>query len=830
MIRRRQLPVLVAGALYTLTMATTAIVAAWPVYASGRYLALAASAVVAAVLLAAASRLWEWPGWLVALIGFGIFVALGLALAVPAPWTDIGSVAGSVSDFAAGALTGFKDLLTVDLPVGGYRNLLVPVLLVLLAGTLTTILLAWRDDRFAALAVIPALVMPLFGLLFGRTVTSDALRLGPVVIPAPVELAVGGSALVATVAWLAWRSHEERRAALRRAADVSGVRVSRRRSAFDQRRRLLAGGMIVAAVVGGAAVSPAIADSRSREVLRSGTGPQLDISRAVSPLTQYRANFTDDAVDEVLFRVDAVEGPLPSRIRIATLASFDGAVYRAADPEGVGADARFARVPSRLDPGPGVRSVARVEITGLEGIWLPTFGALESIRFTGSQAAVLSDAFYYNQATRGAVQTARGGLTEGVAYTVTAAVAPATPLASIEAPGVEPGVAAPDSVRTWIETQDAGTGGAALQTLVDRLRERGYLSHALDVPADTGAEWMRTLGPAYAFQPSASGHSLGRVDAMFRKLLERQAAAADEGPDASLVAAVGDDEQFAVAASLMAGQLGFPARVVVGVRLAGKDRGVPPCTDGVCTGGNVTAWMEVASRDGEWIPVDVTPQHEAGADTAVTRERDPEVPTDVRPEAAQEVVAPEPVQQDATAPTDPEAAGPDLAALWAVLRVVGIAGLALLVVTGPLLVIVAAKALRRRSRREALSVAGRIVGGWDEYVDAAVDHGLAAPRVDTRSELAERYDTRHGAGLAVVADRAVFSDAELSPAESDEFWRIVDEERDQFARTASVWRRVIAAVSLSSFTRSLTPRLTGGRTQTPRRTERRGRRLDDDAR
>ena len=824
----REPAVLIAAGAYTLAMAVTAIVAAWPIYAGAQFAVLTTASVAGAVGLAAASRVWRWPGWVIVVGAVGLFIVIGLGLAVPTAWTDAGALSGAPGDLAAGVVTGFKDVLTVDLPVGGYRNLLVPALVVLLLGTLATILLAWRTDRFAGVATVPALGMTVFGLLFGRTSTSDALRLGPVVVPAPVEIAVGASALVATVSWLAWRSHEDRLAALRRAGDVSGVRVSRRASSIDRRRRALAAGMILVAVIGGAAVSPAIAQTRQREVLRSATGPQLDISRAVSPLERYRANFTDPVVDRVLFRVEAVRGALPDRIRIATLTSYDGATYRVADPSGVAADARFTRVPSRRDGGPGATTVASIQIDDLAGIWLPTFGALEQVEFD-RDAAAYSDAFYYNVSTESAVETARGGLRSGDGYTLTAVTTEPTPLADIRPPGTRLELAVPDSVAAWITAQNAGTGGAALQTLVDRLRERGYLSHALEVP-EGGAAWMKALGAGYSFQPSASGHSLARIDTLFTKLLERQTAAAAEGDGASLVAAVGDDEQFAVAAAVVAEELGFPSRVVVGARLTGSDEGVPPCVAGACRGGNVTAWLEVQSQDGEWVPVDVAPQHEAGADTAVTRERDPEVPTDVRPDAAQEVVPPEPVQQDATAQNDQEEAGPDLALVWAVLRIAGLVALALAVVLGPLLVVVAAKVLRRRARRGAQNPASRIVGGWDEYVDTAVDHGRPAPSIDTRGELAARYETRHGADLAIVADRAVFSEAALTPAESDEFWRIVDEERRGFARSESLWRRLVAAVSLKSFTRGLAPRFTRGRDRTPRRIERRGRRRGDGAR
>jgi hypothetical protein len=466
----------------------------------------------------------------------------------------------------------------------------------------------------------------------------------------------------------------------------------------------------------------------------------------------------------------------------------------------------------------------RIDIEGLRGIWLPTFGSLQQVSFSGANGSALADAFYYNTTAQAGVDTAGGGLAAGDVYTLTATQNRTPALGSITAPGADPSVAVPDSVKTWIEQQKAGSGGAALETLVTRLRDRGYLSHALAVPAD-GAAWMRPLGAGYSFQPSASGHSLARVDALFRQLLDRQTTAGASA--SSLVAGIGDDEQFAVATALIAEQLGFPARVVVGVRLTGDDDGVPPCTRGVCTGANMAAWVEVESNEGVWVPVDVTPQHEQAVDEDVTRQRDPENRTDVRPETAKEVVPPDPVQQDADQSPPRRDAGLDLTAFWGAVRIGGIVILSLLIVIGPLLVVVAAKAMRRRARRRTEDAAERVVGGWEEYVDTAVDHGLPAPVSETREELAARYGGTGGAALAVVADRVVFSDAEPGAEESEEFWRIVDEERRRLAASGSLWRRALAAVSLRSFTRGLAPRLTRDRPRGRRgilpRTERRGR-------
>ena len=81
-----------------------------------------------------------------------------------------------------------------------------------------------------------------FGLFFGRTTVSPDWSIGPVTLYAPVETALGLAALLASLLWLAWRTHDERFRALQRAAASSGVRVSRRPSSADRRRTALGGG------------------------------------------------------------------------------------------------------------------------------------------------------------------------------------------------------------------------------------------------------------------------------------------------------------------------------------------------------------------------------------------------------------------------------------------------------------------------------------------------------------------------------------------------------------------------------------------------------------
>ena len=813
-----------AGSIYVAVMVALAALAAWPIYRSVAFLILVAAAIAAAAALAVTARTLRWPPWLTGLALAGTLVVLGVPVAVPTRMTSLPEAMTGLGDVVVGSVTAWKDLLTVELPAGAYRNLLVPALIVFLVGVTAALLFSWRRPPMAAFAVPVSLSMVGFGLLFGRTDVSAPLRIGPLTIPAPVESAVGALSLIASLVWLAWQTSEERTRALRRAASASGVRVTRSRPASEARRMALGAVMIAVSVAAATLVAPAVAQSAERIVLRSGVSAETELTRAISPLSQYRTNFSDARAGTVLFRVDTDGGPV-ERVRVATLSHYDGETYRAADPRGQIGAGRYLRVPARVDPGEGARISADVQIGRLTGIWLPTVGRVESIAFGGARAGALADAFYYSSDAWAGVQVAGGGLRSGDAYSVSAVAPAAIDLAAIDAPGVPAGaVDPPESLQRWVAEHVEGSGGAALAGLVQLLRERGYVSHALSIGPATPPAWVSEL-PGYSFEPSASGHSLARIDVMFRALLEREAEV--ENADLPLVAAVGDDEQFAVAVALVARELGFPARVVLGARLSSLE-GLRTCDAGACRGGDLAAWTEVQSAAGEWVPIDVTPQASVPPLRDLSRQRDPENDTEVRPESAEEVVPPDPVQQDAPAADEPGVVSADLSSLWAVLRTGAIVLVLLALVLGPFAVVGAAKIVRRRRRRRRADPTSRLLEGWEEYVDAAVDHGAPTPRLQTRTEAAAQFATPRGALLAERADRAVFAREPVASGESDEFWRTVDEERRVFAQRNRLWRSLTAVVSLRSFTREISSR--NAPSGSSRRQERRTRRHDGDAR
>ena len=239
-IRRERGPVVVprvvVGSIYAAIVVVTAAIAAWPIYRSWAFVLLVIVGTVVAAAIATVAWRRKWGGWRIAAALAGAFLVLGVPLAVPSRLGAPTEVLRGLGELAMGTVLAWKDLVTVDLPVGSYRNLLVPALVVFLVGTCVLLLLSWREDGVAYAAAPLAIGMVSFGLFFGRTTVSSSWEIGPLALYAPVETILGLAALLASLLWLAWRSHDERFRALRRAAASSGVRVSRRRSTADRRR------------------------------------------------------------------------------------------------------------------------------------------------------------------------------------------------------------------------------------------------------------------------------------------------------------------------------------------------------------------------------------------------------------------------------------------------------------------------------------------------------------------------------------------------------------------------------------------------------------------
>jgi len=800
--RRRRAPVI--DALFVVAMMLVAVWAAWPIYQDASFLIMAAGAIAAGLVLARLGALREWSWFTVLLTILGTYLLLGVPLAVPNALTSLPVAFGGLLDLVTATVFSWKQLVTIALPVGSYQTLLVPAFVLYLGGTTIALSLVWRGKKLYALAVPLTFAVQLFGLVFGSSAVSIPLTVFGVGIPAPRESLIGLVALLLAFGFLAWRAHLARSEALILAARTTGVRRRPGGLGGRLRRAVLAGGVLVLAIgvsLGGLSMSAA---TPTREVLRSGIDPAVELREYVSPLSQYRSYFSAERYDRRLFTMtgDAVDDGTASRVRLAVLGYYDGQTFQVVDPVAGTSDqsTAFARVPHALGlTADGATTV--FDVAGYTGVWLPAIGELTSIRFDGGRAGALNDGFFYNAATKTGVQL--NAFESGDRFTIVSKrQAEATDLAALARPAgdVTDESLLPHSLGDWVDAQAVTRDGAGLAELVTRLRERGYLSHALTVPA--GDSWTADLGD-YQFAPSLSGHSMDRIDALFTALLKKQnSTTATE--NSQLVAAIGDDEQFAVATALLARHLGFESRVVVGFRLGGSADSSAPgsCLQGVCAGQNLAAWVEVASGDNTWVTVDATPQFQNALSPIDDPTRDPQYNTEVIIEGATEQRAPEanPTSGEDQQEQQP-VTGPDRDWLFAVLKIGGISLAALLAISTPFLVILGAKLWRRRTRARAVDVSARFAGGWDEYIDAAVDRGLEDQGNLTRVEIASCYQSAGGEHLATLADRAVFGPTPPQAAESDAFWVLVTAERAGLAAGGTRRQRLRAAVSLRSFSR-----------------------------
>jgi hypothetical protein len=251
---------------------------------------------------------------------------------------------------------------------------------------------------------------------------------------------------------------------------------------------------------------------------------------------------------------------------------------------------------------------------------------------------------------------------------------------------------------------------------------------------------------------------------------------------------IGDAEQYAVAAALMARDIGFPSRVVFGF---------DPASDRV-TGNDVTAWIEVNTAQYGWVGIDPTPPLR-------------DIPEEIPDETSQvsrppTVVTPPVVESDRldrqTTPDSeqelPDDLDPVLQIVLAVLRVLGWLALAAAIVMAPFLVIIAAKVRRRRLRRSAATAIDRISGGWQEFEDAVVDHGLSPVASATRSEVATIVGGTQSQVLAAVADRAIFSPDDPPESDVEHVWNAVEDLRFALDDGLTRWQRLKARISLRS--------------------------------
>ena len=661
------------------------------------------------------------------------------------------------------AVFGWKDLLTTLPPLDAGGPLLVLPFLLGLAGGLAGMLLA-RVERgpawlSAALPLLSPLVLLALVILLG--------------VHRPQSLWLQGVVFAAlALAWLVLRH------------DRSGGAV---RDGASRLRRTTTGGVLLAAAtllalpVG----TWAAGGDSGRTVLRTYVTPPFDIGQYPSPLASYRRYVQEPAKahdpqnlhDQTLFTITGV--PAGTRVRIATLDHYDGVIYGASNGSEPGpVDDTFQRVSSTIDdPVAGTPVHGTVTLgPGYSGVWLPTAGALQRLRFGSGDGAATAETFRYNLATSTGVVPS--GLVPGDSWTY-AAVLPDQQLSVRDVPG-----------RPLVDT---AVDGSFMDTLAAKWAQgtSSPMQQLFAIAAHLKKDGKFSDGVTRAERVYHAGHNEFRL--------------ADDQGGVNSRGIVGDDEQYAAWMSILANQIGVPARVVFGA--------VVPA-GGVVTGADVQAWVEIRVGDGSWRtlptsafmdhdkPATLPPQSQQQMTGAIVPPPQPIPPpssagdqsdTDMRAQKSKHAtVTPRPTGHRAVAWVGP------------LVTYVGVPVLLFAAVVGAIL---GAKLLRRRRRRTAPRVSARFVGGWRELVDHARDLGQPIPvGMVTRREQAGSFTDPRGSGrapaLARTADRHVFGPTSPAAEAAEAFWRAVDAERRAMSASVDRWRRVRAALTVRTFRRT----------------------------
>jgi hypothetical protein len=782
-----------------------AAVVAWPLYATWPFLLVTAGAGVLAWAVATISQRRRFAWYVRVIVAVLAGLLIGALLTHADRLTSIGAIADAYAGMLRGLIAGWKELLTVPLPAGSYVDVLVPWFIVVYAGVLLALSLRRTAWLSAGVGTLP--------LLFALAFSSPSV--GAVALPG---VAVEYVQIVLGIVWMLGAFLVARGAAT--SAPVGGPagtgRVQRpsRRSPMSLGRRLVSSVSAVAVlaiaigVVAAAVVATGIPGTRV--ALRQDIEPAQTLAVAPSPLSLYRESFVNSQLFAGTALTYSATPGGDGRIRIAVLPFYDGNVF-SASPDGDSAPG-FQRLPVPLPVGGETETITvTLGDAFATGPWLPVTSGLSSVRL----GAPSNDDgnLYVNRETQSAVVIARDPQTAlvgpALSYDVVRGTGDANPtLEEIQRPTTTGSLIAPElippAMTEWMRLQAVPVDdGAGLAELVDRLRARGYLSHALTAPTDANS-WMTALaGADYAFQPSLAGHSLGRLDQLFTQLVDKQRGSSVGAPDERLVAGVGDDEQFAAAVALMAMANGFPARVVTGY---------VDCENLTCTGADLRAWVEVqgAGADGAtggWATVDVDPQYENPIAPRTDVVQEPQIGTSVTNESATVLPPGEINPQAGDSPAEPVT--PPLTFDWVLplLRTIGLVALAGAAVMSPFLAILAVKARRRRVRRRDGNPRDRVVGAWEEYLDNALDFGLVVSPSLTRREVAQVLGAGHALGSANVlpladgVDTAVFGTAVATDRDVDEFWSLVESAKLEMERGSSWWRILMARLSLASFLR-----------------------------
>lgn len=758
----------------------------------------------------------------------GAFLLLALPLSNPRALSSQSTWLSGLIEALGAPIQSWKQIITIELPLGTYHALLSPALvLYLISGILFGWIYFSKITRFW-LASLPVLAIVIFAISFGVSSVPGEFSIFSLRFPVETPIVTGSVLFVVLVIYLNWGARAARRDALLVKPESLGFTTNL--ALRKMGRTITALAVVLSATIGTSLVMQLGGISSNRVVLRTGIEQVKRIQNQVSPLSGYRMYFNDSDLLTSTLLSYSVDGST-DRIRIATMPYYDGETFTVAPTNNrdIDSNSMFSRLPYELPATlSGSTQQFSINVEKLGSIWIPAVSGTRKITFTGTNASALADHLFVNRNTL--TSAIIPGESDGASYLVTYNEGQ-----QVNAADILPSSASiredliPEQLVAWLEAQkDIGiSDGTGMVAIAKRLRDRGYLSHSLISPVsvENQSTWM-TLIEQSNFEKSTAGHNQARINNMFKDLLTKQ----EQSSGKNLVATAGDDEQFATAIALIAAAKGFPSRVVIGFRTgqAGAIEGIPNCSEdgelGVCTGANLAAWAEIQGSNGQWLAIDATPQFELPLSLTTPPQGDPERPTSAGEDSA-EVLPPSKASPSTTGECakNPKACEQKVDWWQSLLEFFQIYVLPALqwillvsIFVAPFAIVLLMKRRRIKSRRNHEVPYARIVGAWEEYVDRAVDFGAPLPRQLTRLEYARITDSKDLEELAQMANMIAFGSAEDMSVDFEEnevedlvarSWQIFDAEVTLLSENAKFASKLRAKLSLRSFMRSISPKI-----------------------
>ena len=323
--------------------------------------------------------------------------------------------------------------------------------------------------------------------------------------------------------------------------------------------------------------------SRSATVLRTAIEQPFDPRDYASPLAGFRRYLqrrpTDDARHAHRDRPARRARASASRPSTPTTASSTRSAATQSTSESGVVHPRALPRSTSLDVSRATRSSIDVTVGDYTGVWLPTVGKFESVDFQGDATPRRStDSFYYNDTSGTAAVI--GGLARG---------RPLPPRRRAARPA--------DTGRTGSRRRRARRRSRALgRARPSSPRRSTATSTGVERPGRSSSADARRAARRAATSATASPTTSRRAAPA-----TRPTASPSCSTDQRMI---GDAEQYAVAAALMARELGLPGarRLRLRPRTPRRGRG----TDDV-HGSDVTAWIEVNTAQYGWVAIDPTP-------------------------------------------------------------------------------------------------------------------------------------------------------------------------------------------------------------------------------